>query len=71
MTDQQKQNLDKGVRISEETARDMQKKSVDAHYAKKAKERIFRDDLIASMGEKEWNAIIQGAIDRAGQQARP
>jgi len=57
--------LGKNTQFCGESAVEAQKKSVQAHYAKKERERIFREDLIKALGDKDWNDIIGNAILRS------
>ena len=46
-------------------AREMQKKSAKARSRNVAEKKLLKDEILKRMNAKDWDEIIDGAIDRA------
>lgn len=46
-------------------AREMQKKSAKARSKNVAEKKLLKDEILKRMNAKDWDEIIDGAIDRA------
>lgn len=58
-------NLKKGKRISEEVAREYQAKSAASRKKNNAERKLIKDRILERMGEDDWDAMIDGLIERS------
>ena len=64
------ENLKKGVKISEELARDYQAKSAESRKRNNKENKLIKDRILERMGETDWDVMIDNLIARAQEDTK-